>query len=86
MTEELLAECGLPEPVSHLAQIIESFPDSQWCREYVKRTGLTDRTYRRHETLARQLVKAQRSVNDVRMSRRQCSRITRCAIRRNALP
>ena len=61
LTEELLAECGVPEPVSHLAQIIESFPDSEWCQEYVKRTGLTDRTYRRHKPLARQLVEARKS-------------------------
>jgi hypothetical protein len=56
LVEELLAECGAPQAVVHLARIIENHPESEWCDRYVAETGLTDRTYRRHRRLALQLV------------------------------
>ena len=56
LVEELLAECGAPQAVVHLARIIETHPENEWCARYVAETGLTDRTYRRHKRLALQLV------------------------------
>ncbi len=72
LIQELLDECGVPEPVAQLAQIMESLPQSQWCQRYSADTGLTDRTYRRHKVLAVQLVECRRSSNrcpNVRPSR-----------------
>ena len=63
LIEELLAECGVPKPVAWLAQIMEASPEHAWCDEYVAATGLTDRTYRRHRPLARQLVDCRISGN-----------------------
>lgn len=63
LIQELLDECGVPEPVTQLAQIMESVPESQWCQRYVATTGLTDRTYRRHKSLARQLLDCRGSAN-----------------------
>lgn len=56
LDEELLAECGVPEAVAHLARIIQTVPKSKWCERYRSETGLTERTYRRHRALALQLV------------------------------
>ena len=56
LVEELLAECGAPQAVVHLARIIKTHPESEWCARYLAETGLTDRTYRRHKRLALQLV------------------------------
>jgi hypothetical protein len=64
LIEELLAECGVPEPVARLAQIMESSPEEQWLEQYVVATGgLTDRSYRRHKRIAEQLIACHRSVN-----------------------
>ncbi len=54
--EELLDECGAPQPVVLLATIMVSQPENTWCRTYRERTGLTDRSYRRHKRIAEQLV------------------------------
>lgn len=56
LIEELLAECGVPVPVAQLAQVMESFPEREWCTRYVATTGLTDRTYRRHKLVALELL------------------------------
>lgn len=56
MVEELLGERGVPEPVAQLVEIMLEAPESQWCTRYVEATGLTDRTYRRHKYVARQIV------------------------------
>ena len=63
LVEELLDECGVPEPVARLAQIMESSPEHAWCDEYVAATGLTDRTYRRHKRIAGQLLGCRQSQN-----------------------
>ena len=62
LIEELLAECGAPEPVARLAQIMESFPEEEWLQQYVVATGgLTDRSYRRHKRIAEQLLACRKS-------------------------
>lgn len=61
LIEELVAECGVPEPVARLAQIMESCPEQEWCDRYVAETRRTDRTYRRHRQLAQQLVECHAS-------------------------
>ena len=61
LVEELLAECGVPEPVRALVQIMESAPENEWCNQYTSSTGLTDRTYRRHKRLAEQLMECRAS-------------------------
>jgi hypothetical protein len=63
LIEELLAECGVPEPVARLAQIVDSYPEEQWRDQYVTATGLTDRSYRRHKGIAEQLVACRRRPN-----------------------
>lgn len=63
LVEELLAECGVLEAVAQLANIMESCPEGDWCARYVAVTGRTDRTYRRHKHLARQLVECRASTN-----------------------
>lgn len=63
LVEELLAECGVPEPVRTLVQIMQTAPDSEWCQLYTAQTGLTDRTYRRHKRVAEQLIECRASVN-----------------------
>ena len=75
LVEELLAECGAPQAVVHLARIIEAHPESEWCNRYVSETGLTDRTYRRHKRLALQLV-------DCRVSTEPCPDVRRCLPKR----
>ena len=62
LIEELLAECGAPEPVARLAQIMEAFPEEEWLQQYVVATGgLTDRSYRRHKRIAEQILACRRS-------------------------
>ena len=56
LIEELLAECGVPDPVAQLAQIMESCSAQEWCDRYVAKTGRTERSYRRDRRLARQLI------------------------------
>jgi hypothetical protein len=63
LIEELLAECCVPAAVAQLAQIMEALPEQDWCDQYIAATGLTDRTYRRHKQLARQLVEWGESQN-----------------------
>lgn len=63
LLEELLAECGVPEPVAQLAQIMESSPEQEWCDRYVAETGRTERSYRRDKRLARQLIECRASGN-----------------------
>jgi hypothetical protein len=71
LVEELLAECGAPQAVVHLARIIENHPENEWCARYLAETGLTDRTYRRHKRLALQLV-------DCRASPQPCPDVRGC--------
>ena len=52
LLEELCDECGVPQPVSTLINIMQNHPDEQWCQRYVEATGLTDRSYRRHKAIA----------------------------------
>ncbi len=81
LVEELLAECGVPEPVAQLAQIMKSFSEHEWCQRYVELTGLTDRTYRRHKRLAQQLVDTRTTAKrcpDVRREQENSNRQTRC--------
>ncbi len=71
LVEELLAECGAPQAVVHLARIIEGYPESEWCSRYLAETGLTDRTFRRHKRLALQLV-------DCHAPAERCPDVRRC--------
>ena len=61
LRQELLDECGVPEPVAHLAHIMQSTPRDKWLQRYMAETGLTDRTYRRHRPLAEQLLECCKS-------------------------
>ena len=61
LVEELFAECGVPQPVATLVNIMESMPEGEWCSAYLTATKLTDRTYRRHRLLAEQIVACRRS-------------------------
>jgi hypothetical protein len=64
LIEELLAECGVREPVTRLVQIMTTFPKEQWFDQYVAATGgLTDRTFRRHKRVARRLLASRASRN-----------------------
>lgn len=56
LAEELYSECGVPEPIRVLTEIMESAPESEHCAHYLARTGLTDRSFRRHRAIAEQLV------------------------------
>jgi hypothetical protein len=58
--EELLSECGVSFEISQLVEIMETFPEREWCARYVQRTGLTDRTYRRHKRFADQIIACRR--------------------------
>ncbi len=58
--EELLAECGAPEGVSVLIEIMERFPKKEWCSRYLEATGRNERTYRRHKRLAEQVLACRR--------------------------
>ena len=59
--EELLAECGVPDAVRVLIDIMGSYPEETWCRQYVEATAATDRTYRRHRAVAVELLACRRS-------------------------
>jgi hypothetical protein len=61
LMEELLAECGVPEPVVRLVEIMETVPADEWCARYMAVTDLTDRTYRRHRPLAERLLATRKS-------------------------
>lgn len=61
LLEELFDECGVPPPVSALVNIMRTSPEDQWCRRYLAETGLTDRTYRRHRSIALELLDCRRS-------------------------
>lgn len=61
VVEELLSECGVSNEVSQLVEIMQSFPEGEWCERYVQRTGLTDRTYRRHRRFADQIIECRKS-------------------------
>lgn len=59
--EELLSECGVSLEITQLVEIMETFPEGEWCGRYLQRTGLTDRTYRRHRRFADQIVECRKS-------------------------
>jgi len=59
--EELLAECGVPDDVLVLIDIMERFPREAWCSRYAQATGKTDRTFRRHKLLAEQVLACRRN-------------------------
>lgn len=63
LLEEIMSECGVAPPIARLAEIIEQCDEQDWCSEYVKQTGLTERSYRRHKHIARQLVDTRKSQN-----------------------
>ena len=56
LAEELFAECGVPEPVQLLVQIMQKQPADKWLDSYQQITGLTDRTFRRHRGIAEELL------------------------------
>lgn len=60
LIEELYAECGVPEPIRILLEIMESVPVTDHCAAYTARTGLTDRTFRRHRAIAEQLTECRK--------------------------
>ena len=61
LVEELMSECGVPEPVSQLAQIMEAFPEQEWSARYLEQTNLTDRSFHRHQRIAEQLLACRKS-------------------------
>lgn len=60
LLEELYAECGVPEPIQILMEIMESAPAAEQCALYSARTGLTDRTFRRHRAIAEELIECRK--------------------------
>ena len=54
--EELLAECGVPDSVHTLVDIMERFPKAEWRDRYMKATRQTDRQFRRNRRLATQVL------------------------------
>lgn len=60
VVEELLSECGVSPEISQLVEIMQTSPEREWCERYMQRTGLTDRTYRRHRRFADQIVECRR--------------------------
>ena len=56
LVEELLAECGVPDAVYQLVRIMETEAENVWCSRYKKRTGKSERSFRRDRKLAEQLV------------------------------
>lgn len=65
LTEELFAECGVPDPVRTLLGIMETEPQEAWCDRYVETTGLSDRQYRRHKATANEIISCQRGQTDI---------------------
>lgn len=63
LMEELLAECQVKPEVAQLVQIMEAFPEREWCQRFIAQTGLCDRTYRRHKEFADQLLACRPSPN-----------------------
>lgn len=53
---ELVAECGVPEAVNVLLEIMRATPEPEWPGHYLKATGLTDRSFRRHRNIADQVL------------------------------
>ncbi len=62
LLEELFAECGVPGPVSTLLEIMRTQPETEWLPKYIEATSLTDRTYRRHKSIAREILACRQSV------------------------
>lgn len=60
--QELLAESGVRDGIAMLIQIMETYPETEWCRRYIDTTGTTDRTYRRDKILADQILECRKSV------------------------
>jgi hypothetical protein len=61
---ELVAECGVPEAVSVLLRVMQEYPEGEWLDQYIRTTGLTDRTFRRHRLVADQVRACRASQND----------------------
>ncbi|MEE9186639.1 MAG: hypothetical protein V3U10_01245 [Bacteroidota bacterium] len=70
LTEELFSECGVPDPVVHLVEIMQGCRESEWCQGYVEATGLTDRTYRRHKAIATEIISCQGGQTDIGLGMR----------------
>ena len=64
--EELLSECGVPEPIQCLYRIMLSEPEASWLARYREKTGKSERSFRRHKRTVRKLIAA-------RTDRRQTS-------------
>lgn len=65
LTEELFSECGVPDPVVRLIEIMQAHSQDDWCSRYVEATGLTDRTFRRHKTIATEIISCQCGQTDI---------------------
>lgn len=65
LTEELFSECGVPEPVVRLVEIMQGCQESEWCERYIEATGLTDRTYRRHKAIATEINSCRHGQTDI---------------------
>lgn len=70
LTEELFSECGVPDPVVRLVEIIQEFRESEWCERYIAATGLTDRTFRRHKAIATEIIACRRGHSDTGLEMR----------------
>ncbi len=70
LTEELFAECGVPEPVVRLIEIMQECRESEWCQRYIAVTGLTDRTYRRHKAIATEIISCRLGQTDIGLGMR----------------
>lgn len=65
LTEELFSECGVPAPVVKLLEIMQKHPQEAWCDLYVQKTGLTDRSFRRHKGIALEILSCRDGQTDI---------------------
>jgi len=68
--EEVANLFGLADSVVALIDIMERFPEKEWCQRYMEVTGQTDRQFRRNRDKAAQLLACRKTQNkrpDVRL-------------------
>lgn len=61
--EEVSAVFGLPEAVGTLIDIMEHFPEGEWCDRYIDSTDQTDRQFRRNRKIAAELLACRKGQN-----------------------
>jgi len=62
--EDVAKVFGLPDSVVLLIDIMERFPEKEWCRRYIEATGQTDRQFRRNRKIAAELLACRETQNE----------------------